>query len=383
MPCCRRSRWRSVSSPPDGSPELPQLRWPLTLVQHAQHDLFAVHRAQRGHAEVDLPVVIDLHTEPAILGQALLGDVHAGQYLHARDETVVDPLGEREHLAQDAIEAVAHDDTIPGRLDVDIAGPPLHRPIDDATDEVDNRRLVSAAVITSIAFEEEAVIDRRERAGQIALGAAVTPGGPGHDRRPAGIITDRRKRFVGIAGIDGGQDVGLLRDDLPDAEPGPELEIQYHVEDQWIHHGHGQLFLLALQRDTDTLQRNAFGNQCDRARLGWLFRGIHIGEPQLECQGLGNLRLAGEPQPDQHGAKTFPGTSVLCEGRLQIMIVDETRLDEALTDQDSHAGRSQMSNRDERPRDAAFGFLQCAQTRIASDDHADRAPRSENAATAG
>ena len=53
------------------------------LVEDPHDDLLAVDGGQRGHAEVDRPVP-DGEREPAVLGQAVLGDVEVGHDLETR-----------------------------------------------------------------------------------------------------------------------------------------------------------------------------------------------------------------------------------------------------------------------------------------------------------
>ena len=105
---------------------------------------------------------------------------------------------------------------------------------------------------------------------------------------------------------------------------------------QDLSHGQGQLVLLGLDHHADPIQRHVLGNQHDRRGLGWVFGGIDVRKTELVGEGFGDLLLCGEVQLDQRGAHTFPGTSVLHEGRLQIVLADETRLDKALADLSSH-----------------------------------------------
>ena len=208
---------------------------------------------------------------------------------------------------------------------------------DDEVDEVDDRRLVHTVLIGGIVCEEGTIFGPQEREGLIAVRAAVTRGPLRHrQRRGAGLVIDRRERPVGIADVNGGLDVGLGRDDLFDAKAGLELEVLYHAEEQRVSHGQGQLVLLGLDHHADPIQRHVLGNQHDRRGLGWVFGGIDVRKTELVGEGFGDLLLCGEVQLDQRGAHTFPGTSVLHEGRLQIVLADETRLDKALADLSSH-----------------------------------------------
>ncbi len=81
-------------------PELFERRNALAVIEHAQHDLFAEHRAQRRGTEVDFGPLLGSDANAAVLRQPLFRDVHPGHDLQAGDQTLVHPLGQVHDLFQ-------------------------------------------------------------------------------------------------------------------------------------------------------------------------------------------------------------------------------------------------------------------------------------------
>ncbi len=84
--------------------------------------------------------------DAAVLRLAPLGDVELREHLeaggHAGGELERDPLGDVEH----AVDAVAHDERVVLRLEVDVAGAVLGGLEDDRVDEPHERRVGDAVV---------------------------------------------------------------------------------------------------------------------------------------------------------------------------------------------------------------------------------------------
>ena len=93
--------------------------------QKADHGGFAVLRRHGGDADVEFGAR-DAHARGAVLRQAALGDVEAGQNLDARDQRRRQHAGGRRHGAQQAVDAHAHDEPGAERLDVDVGRAQLH-----------------------------------------------------------------------------------------------------------------------------------------------------------------------------------------------------------------------------------------------------------------
>ena len=113
------------------------------LVEQAQHDALAVPGRDRRDAHVDR-AARDAQADAAVLRQALLGDVELRHDLDAADHGVRDRLLRREHFAQHAVDAEAHDEAVLVRLDVDVGRAFLDRLGQQRVDQSDDRRVVVA-----------------------------------------------------------------------------------------------------------------------------------------------------------------------------------------------------------------------------------------------
>ena len=76
----------------------------------------------------------------AVLRQAPLGDVEAGENLDARDQRLRRNAGRRRHRAQQAVDAHAHHEPGAERLDVDVAGAQLDRALQQVVERAHHRR---------------------------------------------------------------------------------------------------------------------------------------------------------------------------------------------------------------------------------------------------
>ena len=90
-------------------------------VEETHHDRLAVHRRDRGGADVHTAVV-ERDADPAVLGQPSLRDVHLGHQLHARGHRRLQPAGRRFLVEEHAVDAVADPERVLEGLDVDVGG---------------------------------------------------------------------------------------------------------------------------------------------------------------------------------------------------------------------------------------------------------------------
>ena len=91
-----------------------------------------------------LPVLLELdpHLDPAVLGQALLGDVHVGHDLDPGQHRVLELHRQVHGLVEDAVDAVADAEGLLVGLEVDVARALLDGLDEDVVDEGDDRGLV-------------------------------------------------------------------------------------------------------------------------------------------------------------------------------------------------------------------------------------------------
>jgi hypothetical protein len=140
MPLGEAASLLQQSKPVGRQPQVLQLQQRAGLVQQPQHQPLAEGGRDGGDAHIDV-LVPHAHVEAAVLGQALLGDVHLGHDLDARDQGRLDPLGRGEQVVEDPVHAVAHGEAVLVGLEVDVAGARLDRLGDDVVDELDDGRV--------------------------------------------------------------------------------------------------------------------------------------------------------------------------------------------------------------------------------------------------
>ncbi len=143
MPCGRAIRSSSRAAQFVVHAELGEIELAGLLVEQAQHDTLAAPGRNRRHAHVDRASG-DAQADAAVLRQARLGDVELGHDLDAADHRAGDRLLRRQHFAQHAVDAKAHDEAILVRLDMDVGRAFLDRFGQQRVDQADDRRVVLA-----------------------------------------------------------------------------------------------------------------------------------------------------------------------------------------------------------------------------------------------
>ena len=89
------------------------------LVEHAHDDLLAVDRGQRRHPQVDA-LAADVERNPAVLRDAMLGDVHVRHHLEASGDRGPDGTGRIRDVMEHAVDPIADAELATGRLDMDV-----------------------------------------------------------------------------------------------------------------------------------------------------------------------------------------------------------------------------------------------------------------------
>ena len=111
----------------------------IGFIEHAQHDLLAVHRGHDGNAQV-VVLAADADAHAAVLGQTAFGDVQAAHDLEARGQRQLHLLGRRRGVHQHAVDAVAQAQHLFERLDMNVAGAVLDRLDQNQVGQLDDRR---------------------------------------------------------------------------------------------------------------------------------------------------------------------------------------------------------------------------------------------------
>ena len=111
----------------------------IRFVEHAQHDLFAMHGGHDGDAQVVI-LAADADAHAAVLRQAAFGDVQAAHDFEARGQRQLHLLGRRRGVHQHAVNAVAQAQAFFKRLDVNVAGAVFDGLDEDEVGQLDDRR---------------------------------------------------------------------------------------------------------------------------------------------------------------------------------------------------------------------------------------------------
>ena len=121
-----------------GEPELADADADVVLVEDPHHHRLAVVGRQHADAEV-VVFAVGGELDAAVLRAAALGDVELGEDLDAGEHRPQETARGIVALDEPAVDAVADPHAVFERLDVDVAGPELHRLDDDQVDELHDR----------------------------------------------------------------------------------------------------------------------------------------------------------------------------------------------------------------------------------------------------
>ena len=141
-----------------------------------------------------------------------------------------------------------------------------------------------------------------------------------------------RERLVGIADLNRLENVAARRDDLLDAIAGLEFEILHQAEQQRIGHRHGQQVLLEADGDAHALERDVLRNEDDGGRIGRVLGKADVRKAELHRERFRDLLFGREVHPDEDDTQPLAGALVLDQRVFEIVVADEARLNQALTD---------------------------------------------------
>ncbi len=131
------------------------------FVQQPEHDAFAPGRGDDGDADID-QFLADPHAALAVLRQTMLGDVEIGHDLQTRQERRGLLSRKAQDVVQNAVDAETNLHLGFVGLDVDVAGPAVHRLEHDLVDQLDRRGLIRDV--------QQVLGVRLHRTGAVAVG---------------------------------------------------------------------------------------------------------------------------------------------------------------------------------------------------------------------
>ena len=108
------------------------------FVEESQHGAFAVGGGDGADAEVDFARA-DIDRTSSVLGEAFFGDIHPSHHFNSGDDHGQDVCVQREHVVQDAIDAVADIDFLLEGMDMDVRSSQLQGSKENIVDQTDDR----------------------------------------------------------------------------------------------------------------------------------------------------------------------------------------------------------------------------------------------------
>jgi len=96
------------------------------------------------------------------------------------------------------------------------------------------------------------------------------------------------------------------------------------------------IVFLQSHGDACAFERDVLWDQRDRVGIRWIVSEADVGKPQLERERLRNLLFSGELHPHENGAEPLTGSCVLGQGFTQVILTDEARSKQTLTELVAH-----------------------------------------------
>jgi hypothetical protein len=251
----------------------------------------------------------------------------------------VNPLGQVHHFLEKAVQPVTDQHALLHRLHVDIARLGFDGTLHHQVDEIDDGRRFAALLEPGNRLEDIFV----RAADQCRVGVCQVGGSSAAAHGPLGAreigpgLVGARKRFIGVAALDGLDDVAACGDHLLDSVPGLELQVLHEAEKERIRHRDRQQVLLEADRHAHTFERNFLRYQDDRDRIGRVFSQVDVRKPQLQGKCLRNLFFRRQIHPDEDDAEPFARALVLPERSLEVVVRDEPGLNQAFSDLLAHS----------------------------------------------
>ena len=284
------------------------------LVEDAQDHPLAIHERQGDDADVHAPPV-DGQSKAAVLRHALLGDVHVGHDLDARDNAHSHPALDGGGRIQHSVDAILHARVPLFGVHVYVRGALLNRLGDDRVDQLDDRRVpvcllemqILFAVAIGILIDD--VFDRLVHAGQ--------------PRQQQVQILDRSRRGA-------------------HAPAGHHRDVVDRQNVRGIGHRQQQS---AVVGEADRNRLIAFGRvgaeEADRAHVEVVDRQVDVVQAEALRHDAGELVVAQHALLDEHETRRAALRASRCHGVLDRVTIGEAEVDDHFAD---HAGRATRSS---------------------------------------
>jgi len=275
-----------------------------------------------------------------VLGDAALGDVHLRHDLEAGDQGCVDMLGQLEDVMQDAVDAEADPDLVHERLDVDVTGAFLDGALENDFGDADDGSLVgylgdgvhghAALALLIVVVGEHARVAYRVRE---LLHVDPAEGACGRGRLLRRTGTGTASGPSALEGVgDGHPDAFWVGEQGLDVLLQVDLEVVRRHDVGGLGHCHPHTAIAPGVRDGPVALGDVLGDEGRHSRVGWVVSDVHVRDTKLLGQRLVEGVALHMAQIDQYLSYQFGGLSLDVEGRVELVLGDETLLNEHLAD---------------------------------------------------
>ena len=253
---------------------------------------------------------MDAQPDAAVLRQATLGDVEIGHDLDARDHRRGEPARRRLDFMQHTVDAVAHDQTVFKRLEMDVGRAHFQRVGDDERHQAYHRRFGREVLqLLDIGIESDvvALLDIADDLSQCRLARAV----------------EALQRSLELGGN---------RDLRLDLAPGDHLERVHGVQVGGIGHRQRELFLVFGQRQRARLAQKARRDTLLQDGHFRISGGFDEWQPELSRERLGDVSLRNDAERHKQRTELFAGLLLQPQRTLESRGVELAALDQNFAD---------------------------------------------------
>ena len=272
-------------------PELLEAEQVLPSRVEQTHDaLLAVHGGDGGDTQVHLELVVGI-VEPAVLRDALLGDVHAGEDLDAGDDAGESRGGEAHDLDEVAVYTHTDDDIVLERFDVDVRRLADVRLLHEVVDQLDNGGVVDAG-LDLVHFLRRVVGDEVDRLHLLLLLAV-------------------EQLRIAVVALDGAQDVLRRSEGDGRIHTRAQLDVLDDAHVLRVGDGDEDLVVVNVQRHDAVSSRKRLGHEFQH--LGALDDKVFFDEGDVQALRIGGeeLSVGDDAAGKQNAADVLVGVAAL------------------------------------------------------------------------
>ena len=255
------------------------------LVQETDHHLFPVNQRQGGNSQIDV-LALDPHVGAAVQRNSALRDIHPAHDLDAGDHRRLQVLGHGENLVEHAVDSHAHRHVRLPRLDVNVADPLGHGPLDNGVHQA-HRGRADGVLVPDLQGGHRGL----RRLLRISRLAHLLDG-PGH-------------ALVSVQVHDGPVDAVGGGNHGDHTLPGGGFGLLDGHEVHGVLHGQVERILLHPDRHHPEFARDILGYLGGHSGIDVNFGQIHKLDPQLHLKGFDQLLLRDHAPVDEQRSQAL------------------------------------------------------------------------------